>query len=75
MDSYEKDLRAEDIPLVTKTGEASIWRKVADRFGTEVVLFISKEVGGDRVQYIPEEKQLLRAARLRAFSQFDDREL
>ena len=69
MDEFEKHFRVEDIPLVTKNGEASIWRKVAEKFGPEVVLFISKEADGDRVQYIPGDKQLLRAARLRAYSE------
>ena len=67
MDEFEKDLRAEDIPVDTKTGDPNLWRKVADKFGPEVVLYIAKEVGGDRVQYIPTAAKLLRPAILRAY--------
>lgn len=67
MENIEKDFRAEDIPIELKTGEPNLWREVADKFGPEVVLFIAKKAGGDRVQYLPPASNLLRPAVGRAY--------
>jgi hypothetical protein len=64
---YEKEFRVEDIPYDKRSGDPNLWRKVAERFGPEVVLFIAKEAGGDKVQYIPTVDKLLRPAILRAY--------
>lgn len=57
----EKDVRAEDLPENNKAGESNLWREVANQFGPEVVVFISRKASGTRVD-IPSYKRLLSAA-------------
>ena len=64
---YEQDFRVEDIPIDKRSGDPNLWRKVAEKFGPEVVLFIAKEAGGDKVQYIPTVAKLLRSAISRVY--------
>jgi len=57
----ERDVRVEDLPKKNKAGDPSLWWEVANQFGPEVVVFISKKASGTRVD-IPSYKKLLSAS-------------
>jgi hypothetical protein len=61
MNDIEKEVRAEDIRAINKAGDPNIWREVADRFGVEVVIFISKKAEKTRLD-VPAYKRLLAPA-------------
>jgi len=47
----------EDINRKNRAGEPNIWREVADQFGIDVVIFISKKAGGSKLD-VPSYKRL-----------------
>ena len=56
MKDIEKDVRVEDIHETNKAGEPNLWREVADLFGPEVVIFISKRAGGSKIDVLSYKK-------------------
>jgi len=45
----DRSIRVEDIPKKNRKGKPNIWREVAERFGPLVVVFISKRMGGEKL--------------------------
>jgi len=61
MQSIAKELKPSDIPELSKNGEPSLWRELAEKFGVGPVLLISQLAGGDEI-YVPSFDALIRPA-------------
>lgn len=51
------EILPQDIKPINRVGEPNIWRELADEFGIDVVIFISKKCGGTKID-VPSYKRL-----------------